>query len=96
MNIGTAIKILRKAKKIGQKELSESCGLSVNALSQIETNAAFPHKNNINKICEALGVPMSYLLLFSISDEDIPEDKKLVFNSLNSTIKSLLIETIIE
>ncbi len=90
MDIGTAIKKLRKEKGLGQKQLAELCGISVNALSQIEINATFPQKNTINKICDALQIPVSYLLFFSISDEDIPEDKKLVFKSLNSAIKAVL------
>ncbi|SHG45785.1 Helix-turn-helix domain-containing protein [Flavobacterium segetis] len=92
MDIGTAIKILRKEKQLGQKQLAEMCGISVNALSQIEINATFPQKNTIKKICESLQIPVSYLLFFSISDDDIPDDKKVVFKSLNSAIKSILIE----
>lgn len=92
MDIGTAIKSLRKEKGFSQKQLAEMCGISVNALSQIEINATFPQKSNIKKICESLGIPVSYLLFFSISDEDIPEDKKVVFKSLNSAIKSVLID----
>jgi transcriptional regulator with XRE-family HTH domain len=92
MDIGTAIKILRKEKGLGQKQLAEMCGISVNALSQIEINATFPQKSTIKKICEALQIPVSYLLFFSISDEDIPDDKKIVFKSLNSAIKSVLID----
>lgn len=92
MDIGTAIKSLRKEKGFSQKQLAEMCGISVNALSQIEINATFPQKNTIKKICESLGIPVSYLLFFSISDDDIPEDKKVVFKSLNSAIKSVLID----
>lgn len=92
MDIGTAIKVLRKEKGFGQKQLAELCGISVNALSQIEINSTFPQKNNIKKICEALEIPVSYLLFFSISDEDVPDDKKIVFKSLNSAIKSVLID----
>lgn len=92
MDIGTAIKSLRKEKGFSQKQLAEMCGISVNALSQIEINATFPQKSTIKKICESLGIPVSYLLFFSISDDDIPEDKKLVFKSLNSAIKSVLID----
>jgi transcriptional regulator with XRE-family HTH domain len=92
MDIGTAIKNLRKEKGLGQKQLAEMCGISVNALSQIEINATFPQKSTIKKICESLQIPVSYLLFFSISDEDIPEDKKIVFKSLNSAIKSVLID----
>lgn len=92
MDIGTAIKSLRKEKGFSQKQLAEMCGISVNALSQIEINATFPQKSTIKKICESLGIPVSYLLFFSISDDDIPEDKKIVFKSLNSAIKSVLID----
>lgn len=94
MNIGTAIKILRKEKGLGQRELSSMCGISINALSQIETNATFPQKSNIKRICEALKIPVSYLLYFSISDEDIPDDKKPVFKSLDSAIRTVLIDSI--
>jgi len=77
---------------LGQKDLADKCGLSVNAISQIETNSAFPQRGTIEKICEAFNIPISYLLFFSISDEDIPEDKKNIFNSLNTAIKSILID----
>jgi len=93
MNLGTAIKILRKERKMSQKDLSIICDISVNALSQIETNVTFPHKNNINKICKALNFPVSYLLFFSISEEDIPEHKKIVFNSLSIAIKAVLLDS---
>lgn len=94
MNIGTAIKTLRKQKGIGQTELAEKCNLSVNAISQIERNTSFPQKGTINNICEALEIPVSYLLYFSITDEDLPSDKKPVFNALDSAIKSLLLDSI--
>lgn len=89
MDIGTAIKILRKRKGIGQKELSEATKISVNSISQIEVNATFPHKKNIAKICEALDVPVSYLLFFSLSEEDVPEDKRPAFGIL----KGMLIDS---
>jgi len=92
MDIGTAIKTIRKERKMGQKQLAEKCEISVNALSQIELNISFPQKNTIRKICEALEIPVSYLLFFSISEDDIPEDKKVVFKTLNSAIRSVLID----
>ena len=93
MDIGTAIKTLRKEKNISQKKLAEECNISVNALCQIENNVSFPQKSTIRKICTVLGIPTSYLLFFSISDNDVPEDKRVVFNSLNSAIKGLLLDS---
>lgn len=94
MNIGTAIKSLRKEKGLGQRELADKCGLSVNALSQIETNSSFPHKATVEKIASALAVPVSYLLFFSISEDDVPEDKRKVFITLNSALRSILVDSI--
>lgn len=94
MEIGTAIKSLRKQKGMGQKELADLCKISVNALSQIELNASFPQKNTIRKICDAFDIPMAYLLLFSMSDEDVAEDKKATFNVLNDALKKVLLDNV--
>ncbi|HWD88725.1 MAG TPA: helix-turn-helix transcriptional regulator [Mucilaginibacter sp.] len=91
MNIGSAIKLIRKEKGFSQKELAEKCEISVNALSQIEINATFPQKGTISRICEVLGIPVSYLLFFSLNEEDVPEDKRKAFNALNLAIKGLLL-----
>lgn len=96
MNIGIAIRQLRKEKGYGQKELAEKCNISVNALSQIETNLSFPQKGTLQKISEVLNVPVSYLLFLSISDEDVPESKREAFNYLNSAIKSILLDSLEE
>ena len=92
MNIGAAVKTLRKEKGMGQKELAEKCEISVNALSQIELNSSFPQKGTIKKICDALDVPVSYLLFFSIDEEDVPELKRGGFNALNGLLKNLLLD----
>jgi transcriptional regulator with XRE-family HTH domain len=94
MNIGSAIKTLRKERGLGQKELAQKCGLSVNALSQIETNSSFPHKSNLDAIARALEVPLSYLIFFSVTDSDVPEDRKEVFNTLNTALKKILSDSI--
>lgn len=93
MDIGTAIKKLRKEKKISQKTLAEECQISVNALCQIENNISFPQKSTIRKICDALSIPTSYLLFFSISDEDVAEEKRPAFNYLNKAIEELLLKS---
>lgn len=92
MNIGTAIKTLRKQKGYSQKEFAEKCEISVNALCQIEINSSFPQKTTIKRICNELGIPTSYLLLFSIDENDVPEDKRKLFNTLNTTIKEILLD----
>lgn len=94
MNIGTAIKLLRKEKGLSQKELAEKCDLSANALCQIETDQAFPQKGTIKKICDVLQIPTSYLLFFSISDEDIPAEKRPFFNMIRGSVEKVLLEDV--
>ena len=91
MNIGNAVKILRKNKRISQKELAKLCDISANALCSIEQGESFPEKNTIIRICKALEIPESYMLLISISAEDIPENKRILYNALCESIKEDLI-----
>lgn len=89
MDIGTAIKELRKKKGLGQRDLAAMCNLSVNAISQIETNTTFPHRENIIKICDALETDMTNILLYAITDMNVDEKHKTIFNSLLDSIKSI-------
>lgn len=93
MNIGRAVKELRKKRNLGQKELANMCDISINALSSIETNSSFPQKTTLEKICLALDIPISYLLFYSISEEDVPDSKRDVFKVLNESLKNILIDS---
>ena len=94
MDIGKAIKLVRKQKGLSQEQLGNKIGLSGNAISQIEIGATFPQKDNIKNICNALDIPVAYLLFFCISDEDLPEKSRAIFNALQQPIKDILIEDI--
>lgn len=91
MDLGNAIKTLRKQKKITQKQLAELSEISTNALCSIETGQSFPSKATITKICSSLKIPESYLLLFSITEDDIPEDKRVLYRALAEPLKEGLI-----
>ena len=91
MDLGNAIKTLRKQKKITQKQLAELSEISTNALCSIETGQSFPSKATITKICSSLKIPESYLLLFNITEDDIPEDKRVLYRALAEPLKEGLI-----
>jgi transcriptional regulator with XRE-family HTH domain len=91
MEIGDAIKSIRKSKKIGQSDLAKSCDLSVNAISNIETNKTFPHKDTIKRICTALGVSTAFLLVSTLETKEIKnESDRKVFEILQSQLKKEL------
>lgn len=60
--------------------------ISANALCSIEQGESFPGKNTIIRICKALEIPESYLLLFSISAENIPENKWILYNAIKEDL----------
>lgn len=92
MNIGNAIKEIRKRKGISQKDLAKKIGMSTNNLCSIEKEKSFPSMENIKKICGALEVTESILLLFSITEDDIPAHKRELFHCLTDTLKNHIIE----
>ena len=94
MDLGKAIKIIRKRKGLKQKEFATLCGISVNAMVSIEYNRTFPSKTTIRNICDVLEVPVAYLLLLCLTDEDIPENSKHLFNLLYEPMRKLLLKNI--
>ena len=91
MNIGQAIVTIRKARKMTQKELAGRCGMSQNALVELEKSRCRPAMATLRKLQEALGVPQSYIMLYSIEDIDIPEDKRQSARLLLTPLKELLL-----
>lgn len=96
MDLGNAIKNLRKSLKVSRKGLATDSGISITALYNIENNLSFPSKKTIDKICSTLGVPVSFLLLFSISEKDVPESKREAFRCLSIPLKVLLLDNLIQ
>lgn len=95
MNLGNAIKELRKIRGISQKELAERCSLSANAMCNIENSASFPSKSSFDKICKALDMPSAYIFLFAITDDDIPENKRFIYKEyLEKNLKDLILSDV--
>ena len=86
MNVGDAIKNIRKKKGLTQKELAQRCGLSANAMCAIEKNESIPTRESIDNICKAMDIPTSYLLFFSVTEEEIPIEKRAAFNALKAVL----------
>lgn len=94
MNIGQAIRNLRSKQGMTQTELARRVGVSVNAVSAWETGKTFPPKDTIKRICEALGVPTSYLLISTLEEKDVPEDMRVLYRALITPLKDLLLEDV--
>lgn len=95
MNIGTAIKDLRKQKGLKQTDFANQCGLSQSYLSSIEKGRKEPTLSILKQIANALSIPMPVLVFFSLDKEDIPESKQEAYSMLEPSIKGLISDVFI-
>ena len=76
MSIGEVLKILLKNKNITQTELAVKIGKSRTAVSQIVNGVYNPNQETLEKIANALEVPVPIIYFLTIDESDIPEDIK--------------------
>ncbi len=94
MNIGSAIKAIRKQAGITQVELSAQTGLTQASLSQIESGLKRPSDRNFKKICKALDVPESIVYILAMEESEVPASKKKIYQMLFPSIKNLAMEIV--
>ena len=85
MNIGQAIRTLRQKQNMTQGELATRVGMSVNAISLWELGKSNPPKESIKLICDAFHVPVSYFMLSTVEEKDIPENKRMLYIECRKT-----------
>lgn len=94
MNIGLAIKSIRKKLSITQYELAEKCDISQTSLSQIETGIKRPSQRTITKVCTVLDIPESIIYIVAMQEADVPPSKKGVYELVYPSIKSLALQMV--
>ena len=92
MDLGNTIKNTRKKLELTQEEFSDKCGITQTYLSQIENNLKEPNLSTLKNISEQLKCPLPILFFLSMTEDDVPVKKRKAFNSLSSSIKSLINE----
>ncbi len=90
MQIGKTIKLLRKEKGWIQEEFSKKIEISVTSLSLIESGTTRPNKTTLLRICEVLEIPEPFLFLLSISEDDVPPEKREIYKILAPTLKNIV------
>ena len=98
MDIGQNIKRIRKEKGLTQKRLGELCGINEANIRKYELGGAKPKIETIQKIAEALQVPLSDLIppeMFGIANDMIElfsGSTSLKVDIKSSTINALVSE----
>ncbi len=90
MKLGTAIKSLRVKRGLKQTELAQQVGISETSICLIENDKTWPHKANLAKICTALEISEPLLLILSIDEGDVHEDKKSTYRILFPVLRTLV------
>jgi transcriptional regulator with XRE-family HTH domain len=91
MNLGNAIKELRKNKKLSQEKLAELAGIRQASLSQIE-NGKRPGIETLKRISNALQVPESMIYIMGMEKDDVPKNKQILYDELFPIIQSLVMK----
>ena len=94
MNIGLAIKSIRKKLSITQYELADRCQLSQTSLSQIETGIKRPSQKTLSKVCTVLDIPESIIYIVAMQEADVPPSKKNIYDLVYPSIKSLALQMV--
>jgi len=90
MNLGLAVKTLRKNKGLTQGNFCKMVGITQSYLSQLENGNKEPSIDVVKKIADALGTPMPVLFWFTLTEEDVDESKVEVFKLLKPSVDSLV------
>lgn len=90
MDLGNAIVKLRKEKGLRQNELARISNLSQTYLSQIENNQKDITFKTLNKISQAMGVPTPILVFYSLSEDDVPVEKREAYKMVEPIIQAMI------
>lgn len=83
MNLGETIKDLRLKAGLSQGELARKSGITSSAVSQIESGNINPKVSVLDSIADILmpGAKGVILIALSVTEEDVPEDRREMFNT---------------
>ena len=94
MNIGFAIKTIRKKSNLSQGELAKKCRISQTSLSQIENGVKKPRTQTFNKLCQVLDVPESVVYILAMEATDVPAHRKMVYDLLFPSITAMALQIV--
>ena len=82
MKIGKAIKQLREQKGMSQKDLAKKVKRCTTIVSHWEQGVRYPHSSSLEALSKVLDVPIPYLILSSLEEDDFPKNKKILYKTM--------------
>ena len=71
MSLGNALKLCRTHKKVSKTQLAQLSGLSISYLTLLEQDKRDPNLSTIEKICDALNIPISIFIFLAFDKNEI-------------------------
>ena len=96
MNYGKAVRTIRAARGMSQKELAERVGLNPSYLSLIESGKRIPATNVLEDLAKALRVPLYLLLLLGSTKEDLHGISEAQARTLGKELLGIVLQEPIE
>ena len=90
MNLGQAVKRVRKNKGLNQEQFCNKIGITQSFLSGIENNKKKPSIDVIQKIAEVVDMPLPVLFWFTITEKDVHQTKLDAFKLLKPTVDKVV------
>lgn len=88
------LKVVRKRRYLSQTELGKLIGVQTQTISNWENSKSKPNLETINKLCEALDVPLRYFISEEHLDYQLTLEEAFVINKyreLNDDGKQMII-----
>ncbi|GAB5524754.1 MAG: hypothetical protein Roseis2KO_26260 [Roseivirga sp.] len=93
MKLNEAIRASRIKKGMNQTELAKKAGLTQAYISMLENGGKRkPNLEKVQKISEALGIPLPFLMLYALEDGDVDLGKQKILNDIKPLIVKLLMK----
>ena len=96
MNLGLAIKTVRKKRKIKQTAFAKQVGISQVTVSYIETGRSIPSPQNLKAIARTLNVPIPFLYVLGAASTDVDRARRSVFKEQWPKIQQMAAEIFFE
>ncbi len=77
MTLGNAIKTVRTASKVKQRELARRAGVTANYVSLVEGDKREPSVTLLKKIADSLEVPVSFFFLWQEYDGERADSRRM-------------------
>ena len=91
-NFTKNLKHIRKQKKLSQQEIADKIGVDRSTIGYWENGKADPTLLNVQKLSEALNVPLPDFLGKDLSTEDIDNTKEFTDEEKKEALKQVLKE----